>query len=102
MRKIFVAALFSVALTATFAQDQDDPADERARELSKQVVEKPHLDADAFTKSFLNAVPTAKLSVLLADMFQKGGKVVSVKRLSGDRLQGKFELEQEGGARTEC
>ena len=100
MRKLIVAALILLVFGGAFAQD-DDPAEQRVRELAKAIVEKPHLDADAFTKSFLAAVPTTRLEPVFADMFAKGGKVVSVKRLSGDRLQGKFELEQEKGERSE-
>jgi hypothetical protein len=100
MRKLIVAAVILLAFGGVFAQD-DDPAEQRVRELAKAIVEKSHLEADAFTKAFLAAVPTAKLEPVLADMFAKGGKVTSVKRLSGDRLQGKFELEQERGERSE-
>jgi len=55
-----------------------------------------------FAKDFLAKVPATKMAEILSGMFAEGGKVVSVKRLSGDRLQGKFELTQEKGARTEC
>src|SRR5689334_4789851 len=96
-----VLAVLVLALPAALARD-DDPADARARELAAQVVEEPSVPAKAFDKAFLAAVPAEKVAKLLADMWQEGGKVVSVKRLSGDRHSGKFLLEQERGTRTEC
>lgn len=97
-----LAVVFALALTVALAGDDDDPALERAREIAALVVEKPSVTASSFAKTFLDAVPTGQMEKLLSAMWKEGGKVVSVKRLSGDRLSGKFVLEQARGARTEC
>lgn len=93
--------LLAVSFLALAAPD-DDPAERRASELAVLVLENPDVPAKMFSKTFLAQVPAKKIESILADLYAQGGKIVSVKRLSGDRLQGKFELGHERGARTEC
>src|SRR4051812_46128275 len=98
-----VLALGAGTLVATaVARDEDDPADAHVREIAALVVDEPDVPAKLFAKAFLDAVPPAKIGQLLAGMFKEGGKVASVRRVSGDRLSGRFVLTQERGNRSEC
>jgi hypothetical protein len=99
-RALVLAALVLVAVTA-FGGDDDDPALARAKEIADLVVESPKVPASMFAKNFLAAVPARKMSEILGQVFEEGGKVTSVERLSGDRLQGRFALRQEKGSRTQ-
>ncbi len=97
-----VAVLLAFTVATALAHPDDDPAEARAKEIASLVVEEPDVPAATFAKEFLAAVPTAKMEQLLAGMWKEGGKVVSVKRVSGDRLHGRFTFVQERGARTDC
>jgi beta-lactamase class A len=101
-RKVLLALLLAITVSAAVALDDDDPVEKRVREVAALVVAKPSVPDELFGKAFLSAVPASKVAEILAQMHKQSGKVVSTKRLSGNRLSGKFELLQERGARTEC
>ncbi len=100
-RAFLLAALALIALSAASARDDDDPVAARAKEIADLVVESPDVPAKMFAKNFLAAVPAKKMGSILGNVFEEGGKVTSVERLSGDKLQGRFELVQEKGTRTQ-
>src|SRR5437762_591194 len=100
MRRALVV-LVGLALVGAALAGDDDPVEERIRDVAKLVAARPSGTGEVFAKSFLAAVPLAKLEEILCQLHEQGGKVVSVKRLSGDTLTGKYELEQAKGTRLE-